>query len=241
MIAALAWGSFLNVVARRLLTDIPLTQPSHCPRCKNHLAWWHLIPIISWLLLRGRCAYCKSSISWLYPLGELLSALSITLLFNNFPLVQAVCYTVFISALLITIQTDLQELVIIRYFSVGLIPLGILASALGLIPLSLQNSVLGTSIGYLILWFTGFGYRHVRKQEGLGEGDMELLAGIGAWTGWLGVWFTLTVAALLGVLIGPLIIMKRQSPKIPFGPLLAIAAFLYLMFQDTLQALLCLC
>lgn len=239
MIAALAWGSFLNVLARRLLNDTSLLTPSHCPSCKHQLAWFNLIPLISWFMLSGRCAYCKNSISWLYPFGEALATISITLLFWQFPAPLAFCYTIFVSALLITVQTDLQDLVIIRYFSLGLIPLGLAMSLLGLIPLLLTSSILGTCLGYIVLWFTGAGYQKIRKKDGLGDGDMELLAGIGAWTGWFGVWFTLTAAALMGVLVGPLIIMQRQSPKIPFGPLLAIAAYLFIFFQDYLHTFLC--
>ncbi len=240
MIAALAWGSFLNVLARRLLNNTSLLTPSHCSHCKHTLEWYHLVPVISWLLLRGHCATCNKSISWLYPLGEILAATSFTLLFWRFPIYTALAYSLFVSALLITIQTDLQELIIIRPFSLGLIPTGLAMSLVYLIPLSFTSSVLGALVGYLILWFTGTGYKMIRKQDGLGDGDMELLAGIGAWTGWFGVWFCLTAASLMGVLVGPLFILKRQSPKIPFGPFLAIAAFLYIMLQDYLKTFLCL-
>lgn len=231
----ICWGSFLNVIAVRLLKDIPLSQSrSACLSCEQIIPWHDLIPVFSWFILRGKCRQCGAFFSFLYPLIEALSGLLALGLYSFFPPLQAIAYGILCSALLITIHTDILEFTIIRYFSLGLIPLGLLASALNLLEITLYESIWGISAGYMLLWIPALIFKFWRKKEGMGEGDFELLAGIGAFLGPLGAWFTLLIGSVIGSLVSLILVNKRNlyATKIPFGPFLALGAFCYLFFKQ---------
>lgn len=198
--------------------------------CRHTIAWYDLLPVISWFILYGRCRYCHKTISWLYPFIEVLAGLCALLLFTYSNPQWWLAYTILLSALLITIRTDLEQLVIIRYFSLGLIPFGWLLSFYGFLPVNISESLLGTLVGHLLLELPRIVYKKIRRQEGMGNGDPELLAMIGAFTGPLGAWLSLLLGSLLGSIIGlGLLILKYDADtRIPFGPLLAFGCFIYL-------------
>jgi leader peptidase (prepilin peptidase) / N-methyltransferase len=252
---ALCWGSFLNVLAYRLVHSKSLfATRSQCPFCHQTIAWYDNIPLLSWLVLRGRCRQCKHSISWLYPFTELITAVLITALFYKFMVVPfgwwcselwmfkslwARChrsffaYAVMISALIAATRTDLEMMLIPQVFSLWLVPVGFLAAYLGLICLSLPFSVLGAVLGYGILWIIAFVFKHATGKDGMGMGDMELLAMIGSFLGPWGVWISLMIGSFAGLLAGALYLVvsgRKRDTRIPFGPFLALGAVIYFFF-----------
>ncbi len=240
----LCWGSFLNVVACRLLVQQSLLGRSQCPACHHTLPWYHLIPVGSWVALRGRCGFCQQPISWLYPAIELLTALSLTALFLTHDLYTFFAYFTCTSALIVTIRTDSEHLLIMRIMSIGLIPLALIFQLLGWLPLSLFESLMGTAVGYGALWTLKTLFWHLRKQEGIGEGDLELLAGIGSFVGPLGILVTLLISSVTGSLVGGLFLLFSKGSaqirqlKLPFGALMALAAIAYLVFEQQILELL---
>lgn len=246
----LCWGSFLNVVAYRITYDRPfLTRRSYCPFCEKTIAWYDNIPLLSWVLLGGKCRSCKKPISYLYPLVELITGVVLTALFfelfvGSFDIFfwkPFIAYFIYFSALIVATRTDLQEMVIPQLFSIWLVPLGLMASYFGVSQTTLIGSIAGTIIGYGILWVIGFVFKHLAKREGIGVGDMELLAMIGSFSGPLGVWFALLVGSITGLVFGGLFyIVKKKDHRapMPFGPFLALGATLYFFFQSFLLNLL---
>lgn len=234
----LCWGSFLNVVAYRLLREQSLFPRSACPHCRTKLTWYHLIPLISWLALGGTCAFCKASISWLYPAIELTMLVSGLLLIYIVPAHYLPAYGLFFSALIISMRTDIEAMLLISWVTAGLIPLGLLLSAMGYLPLTLLESFLGASFGGGILWLVRYLFWLFRKQEGMGWGDIELLAGIGAFVGPIGVCMTLLLGSLTGSLVGLAILACSSSQtgqlRLPFGAFLAAAAMAYVLWGNYL-------
>ncbi len=250
----LCWGSFLNVVAHRSISDQPFLETrSKCPFCNKVIAIYDNIPVLSWCLLKGKCRNCKKPISILYPFIEILTAVVLTgvffktfffynfFIFSFISILSFVAYLIFFSALIIGIRTDLQALVIPQIFSLWLIPMGILFSLFDLIDISFYESIVGAILGYGVLWLTAKTFTHFTKKEGLGVGDMELLAMIGAFLGPIGVWFSLLAGSISGLIIAGiylLITKKATSTKIPFGPFLALGAIIYFFFKEYLFFLL---
>lgn len=231
----LAWGSFLNVVAYRLIHECNLATPrSFCPHCKKPLAWYDLIPVISYFLLGGRCRACKQSISWLYPFIEILTTLVMLALFTWIAPGYLPAYFVFFSALIVTIRSDLETMLISRHVTLFLIPLGWFLAAIGLLPINLWQSLLGSLMGYLILLGAARLYFWIRKTPGMGQGDLELLAFIGAFIGPFGCWITLMLASCLGTLAAALymlLLRQKSTIAIPFGPFLATGAIIFVLFE----------
>ena len=238
----LLWGSFLNVVGHRLLKDVSIIRPrSHCPLCKHTLAWYDLIPVISYFSLRGKCRYCKASISLLYPIIEAITALALTSLFILVPSHFIPAYLFFFSALIISIRTDLELMLISRLFTLCLIPIGVLFAATSMLPITPFDSILGAACGYGFLWLMANAFLLITGKHGMGQGDLELLAFIGSFIGVFGIWATLLLSTIIGSLIGLLYIkLARQSHtvKIPFGPFLALGAMLYVLFEPYITAFL---
>ena len=243
-IFSLCWGSFLNVVAYRTTYDKPFfTTRSLCPSCNRIIFWFDNLPIISWVFLKGRCRFCKKRISILYPFVELLSGIIFTSLYFYYPVlnISMVSYFVFFSALIVATRTDLQAMVIPQLFSLWLVPVGISLSFFGLTQISILESLLGAVFGYGILWVVAVAFKYFTKKDGLGVGDMELLAMIGSFLGPLGVWFALLIGSLSGLLIGGgyLVFVKGdKNRRIPFGPFLALGATLFFFFRGILINLL---
>lgn len=227
-------GSFYNVVAYRLPAGQSLVFPgSRCPGCGAAIAAYDNIPIVSYLLLGGKCRRCKTSISPRYPVVELAAGLSAFLLFRRYGLhPQFAIEFVFLSLLLIIACIDLDTFLIPDVLSLPGIVLGFLLSFFT--PrLSWVDSLLGILLGGGLLYLVAAGYSFLRRKEGLGGGDIKLLGMIGAFTGWPGVVFTVLVASVSGTIIAlPLMWRKGKGmgAMVPFGPFLALGAACYLFW-----------
>ena len=239
MILCLIWGSFLNVVAYRWMQNKSIITPrSCCPYCKKSIAWYDNIPVLSWLLLRGTCRFCKQPISWLYPFIELITAVSLIALYMSVPTIYFPAYALFFSALIITIRTDLEHMLIMQAMTLYLIPVAFALSYAQLLPISLWQSILGTSIGYGSLWSIAQLYYLLTKKQGLGSGDFDLVALIGAFTGLEGILCTLFFGSWIGSIISIsylLFTRKEMNTRIPFAPFLATGAMVYVCLQDSIH------
>ncbi len=228
------WGSFLNMVGYRLVSgDSLLTSRSFCPNCKSIIAWYDNIPVFSWIILGRKCRNCLQSISYLYPLIEILSVVIFSLLILLISPQYWFAYAIFFSALIITIRTDLQAMLIFPYVTIALIPFALVCSYFSLLPLSLFQSFLGAISGYLFLiCFDKIFYLLTHKQ-GMGLGDIELLACIGAFLGVHGWLVSLLIGSFVGSIFGLTQTMQIGSfnIKIPFGPFLALGALIVVFLQ----------
>lgn len=238
----LIWGSFLNMLAYRLVSnDSLLIARSFCPNCKNSLYWYDNIPLFSWLWLKGSCRFCNNRISLLYPAIELLTLILMSLLIIYIPHDYFVAYFIFFSALIVSIRTDLQCMLISRFVSLYLIPIGFLCSYFAMLPINLQDSLIGTVSAYCFLFGIAQLFHLIRKTEGMGQGDIELLAFIGSFLGPIGWWATILIGSLGGSVLGILycsVLKSYKNVKIPFGPFLALGALLYTFFSAQINALL---
>ena len=227
-------GSFLNVCIFRLPAEKSIVRPaSACPHCGQTIRWYDNIPLISYILLRGRCRGCRAPISIRYPIVELLSGLFALAVFARFGLhLQALVYFIFIAALLVITFIDIDHRIIPDVISLPGIVLGLVFSFM--IPrLDWLNALMGILVGGGILLAIAWGYHLITGKEGMGGGDIKLLAMIGAFLGWQGVLFTIMGASLIGTLVGLTLMLKaRKGIKlaIPFGPFLAIGAIVYLFW-----------
>lgn len=241
-ITFICWGSFLNAVAYRIIFQekFSLLTRSQCPHCHMKIAWYDLLPVISFCALKGRCRQCKHSISTLYPFIELLTACTLTWLAYTPQSQYFFAYFLFFSALIITVRTDLERMLVSRFFTLWLVPLGIFLSAMKWLPISPVMSIGGALIGYVALFLCNKLFKSITKKDGLGEGDMDLLALIGSFTGIYGVWITLLVGSILGSILGISLILFGKLTKdqpMPFGPFLALGAILSVMLYDSLAKL----
>ncbi len=230
-------GSFLNVVILRLPDpEASVVFPgSHCPHCKTALHWYENIPIISFLFLRGRCRSCQVKISIQYPLVELaMGLLSLFLMQRFFVSPAFLIYFVFAAALLVIIVIDLYHQIIPDRISLPGIALGFIASFF-LPGLIWQDSLLGLVIGGGIFYAIALGYYLATKRQGMGGGDIKLLAMIGAFQGWQALPFVIFCSSLLGTIVGLGAMVKQKKggqTRIPYGPFLAVASLLYLFFDQ---------
>jgi leader peptidase (prepilin peptidase) / N-methyltransferase len=227
-------GSFLNVCIVRLPRGESLIRPpSHCPNCNEPIKFYDNIPIISYIILRGKCRYCKKRISLQYPVVEALTGLMAVALFMKYgPTLQFLLLFLFSSALLVVTFIDVAYQIIPDSISIPGILFGFGASFL--IPtLSWQESLLGILVGGGLLLCITIGYKWITGKDGMGGGDIKLLAMMGAWLGWKAIPFIILASSLIGIVIGGgtgLILKKGLRAKIPFGPFLAIASFVYIFF-----------
>ncbi|MBI5236396.1 MAG: prepilin peptidase [Deltaproteobacteria bacterium] len=233
-------GSFLNVCIYRIPAGRSIVFPgSSCSSCGQAIAFYDNIPILSYLLLRGRCRRCAASFSFQYPLVEVLSAVFATALFiRSGASVETLVYFVFVSALIVITFIDLELRIIPDVISLPGIPLGFAASFV-LPAMNWLDSVIGALAGGGILLAIAVAYYAVAKKEGMGGGDVKLLAMIGAFIGWQGVLMTLLLASFSGSIIGlamMLIYGKDSKYAIPFGPFLAGGALAYLFVGSRLIA-----
>lgn len=232
----LIWGSFLNVIAYRLVNDISLKKHrSFCCKCNTILAWYDLIPIVSWFFLKGHCRYCHQPISFLYPAIEILSAIIFYLLFLNIPFSYFISYFIFFSALIITIRTDIETMLISRFVTLFLIPVAFIFSFFNMLPITLIQIFFGLFFGYFLLFVISKTFLLFTKKEGIGQGDIELIAFIGAFTGIVGCWISLLLGSILGSIFGIILILFKNlnfQTRIPFGPFLALGSIIYVLYQD---------
>lgn len=234
-------GSFMNVVIYRLPImldtketssgDINLWLPnSFCPECHHSLRWFDNIPLLSWLLLRGRCRYCNATISWRYPVIEFVCALGFAMLAILFPSpTTALSLAIFFWFVLALSAIDLKVLLLPDLLTLPLLWLGLIYNSLyGTIPL--EDGVYGVVAGYLALWIIYWGFRLTTGREGMGYGDFKMLAAIGAWCGWQALPPVVLIAAFVGIFISLIrILMHKAADKtLPFGPCLACAGMIVL-------------
>lgn len=232
-------GSFLNVVILRLPDPgkSVVFPASHCPKCETPLSWYENVPILSYITLRGKCKHCKVTISPQYPAVEASMALLSVALFYKFGLsVTSAGYFLFVAALLVIIVIDIHHQIIPDKISLPGIVLGFLFALLSDV-VTWQSSLIGLLVGGGVLYAVSMFYFILRKIEGMGGGDIKLLAMIGAWLGWQSLPFVIFVSSLTGSIVG-LIAMTQQKKgghtRIPFGPFLSIAALLFLFFSNSI-------
>lgn len=209
---------------------------SRCPACGHVLAWYDLIPIISYLYLGGKCRTCTKHISILYPITELLTAVIFTQLLCHVPYAYVFPgYFFWLSCLLINARADAQEYLIPRITSIGVVPLIWLLAYLGKLPILPFNSIIASFVSFWSFWFIGYLFWRVYGVQGLGEGDFDVICLIGAGIGLTGAWISLVLASVLGTFWGLGVgIMNRRIKQIrlPFAPFLCAGAYLYLIYHD---------
>ena len=220
-------GSFLNVCIHRLPRDLSVVFPaSHCPSCEHALSWYHNVPVVSWLWLRGRCAFCKAPIHWRYPVVELANAALWVLHGMWFPWdALLVVRIVFASVLLVLFFTDLDCRILPNELTIGGTIAGLIAAAF--LPPGLKSALLGVLLGGGVLWATGAAYERLRGVEGMGMGDVKMLAMVGAVLGWPLMILTLVWSSIAGGLVGAVMLAVRDDARttaLPFGSFLAPAA-----------------
>ncbi|MGB7573287.1 MAG: prepilin peptidase [Thermodesulfobacteriota bacterium] len=231
-------GSFLNVCSIRLPKEESIVAPgSHCPQCKKPIKFYDNLPLVSYLLLKGRCRYCHSPISIQYPLVEGITALGSLILFMKFGLsLSYLIYFAFVAALIVITVIDLYHQIIPDVISLPGIGVGLLASLI--IPqITFLNSLLGVLLGGGSLFLVATLYQWLFKREGMGGGDVKLLAMIGAFLGWKAVILTILLGSLIGSITGIIIMVSKGKDfkyAIPFGPFLSLGAVIALFYGPSL-------
>lgn len=236
ILIGLAWGSFLNVVIYRLPAGMSLIRPSSsCPRCRSPIKPYDNIPVLSYLLLRGRCRSCGGRISPVYPLVEMLTALSFFLLSFRFPLsVHFVAACLFSSGLIILGMIDFFHQIIPDEITMPGLALALIYS-LFRPDLGLRQALVGAVSGALFLLFIYGAYFFLRKKEGLGMGDVTMMLFVGAFLGWRQAFFTLILASFSGALVGAFLLLWKKKDlqyALPFGTFLAPAAYIALLWGE---------
>ena len=227
-------GSFLNVCIYRIPLGLSLVTPgSSCPACQAPIRWYQNVPILSWMFLRGRCAACRSRISMRYPAVETLTGMIFVLVFFSYGMtLETPVYWLLTSVLLAITFIDLDHQIVPNIISLPGIPVG-LACATFLLPLTWQDSIFGILLGGGLLWAVATGYRLITGIEGMGMGDVKLLAMIGAFLGWQSILPIVFLGSLTGTMVGiPLMLYRKSGSKlaVPFAPFLSFGAALYLFF-----------
>ena len=226
-------GSFLNVCIHRLpLRESVLWPGSHCPQCAKAIAWYDNFPILSYLWLRGRCRACRGRISWRYPLVEALNAAGYGLIIWRFGFsASALMYLLLWSSLIVISFIDLDHMIIPDRITLPGIGLGLVAGTL-LLP-RWWDSVVGLLVGGGILYFMAWISPYLFGKEGMGGGDIKLLAMIGAFLGWKPAILTIFFGGLLGAVVGVTLMGVRvitREAYLPFGPFLSLGAVVVILY-----------
>lgn len=255
-------GSFLNVVilrlperlawawrqeARDVLEQEPadaqprppglVREPSHCMHCRHRLSPLDNIPLFGWLLLGGRCRYCKTRISIQYPLVELLTGIASAVIVWHFDITWAAAAGLVFTWLLVALAgIDLRTQLLPDQLTYPLLWLGLL---LALVPLFISpaHAIIGAAIGYLALWSVYWLFKLLTGKEGMGYGDFKLLAAMGAWMGPLALLPIILLSSLIGAILGGTLIAfnrHERSVPIPFGPFIAAAGWAWFVAGPTL-------
>ena len=258
VVVGLVVGSFINVVILRLppllefawkkdfadFTEskfkdkkppgIALSR-SHCPKCKNQLSAWHNLPVISYLMLKGRCHFCQEKISLRYPFIELLTAVLTLLVAYKLGVgLQFLAAVLLVWLLIVITWIDIDTYLIPDQLSLSLLWLGLFFSLFEF-SISPNEAIQGALIGYLSLWLVFHLFKLITGKEGMGYGDFKLLAAGGAWLGPELLIAVLLIASLSGLVFALLqAIVKRGSNKIPFGPYLSVGIFVSYLFGDSI-------
>jgi leader peptidase (prepilin peptidase)/N-methyltransferase len=231
-------GSFANVVIYRMPKGESIVAPgSHCQSCKKPVRWYDNIPMISWLLLRGKCRHCGAKFSFRYFAVELLMASLFTLAYFylglSWDLLEAV---IFIFGLVCCTFIDFDHMILPDEFTLSGIVIGLLGAWLNP-QREILDAFLGVLIGGGFLWAMAYFYFLFTKQDGMGGGDIKLLAWIGAVLGWKAVPFVIMASAIIGSVIGLILARKQKQglkTMIPFGPYLALGAVIYMFGGQTI-------
>lgn len=231
-------GSFLNVCIHRLPRGMSIVRPpSHCPSCGATIRYYDNVPLLSYLLLRGRCRACGARISLRYPLVEgLTGAFAVLALWAFGPSAHGFISFGLLCSLEVVSFVDLDHRIIPDEISLGGMAVGLLLALLGL-SLPLREAVLGVLVGGGGLWLVAYLYEVIAKREGMGGGDVKLMGMVGAFLGYKGALFTIFSGSLLGALVGGILMaLKGADAKyaVPFGPFLSAGAVLYLFFGEEL-------
>ena len=239
-LAGLCIGSFLNVCIWRIPRDESIVWPgSHCPACNHAIAPWDNLPLLSWILLGGKCRHCRAPISPRYFIVELLTgALFAGLWLVHGWTLQTPVYLFFTAALVLGTFVDFDHLILPDRVTIGGMVAGpILSFAFPALQgqterlPALVQSLIGLAVGYGLLWLVATIGRAILKREAMGMGDVKLLGAIGACLGWPAVLFTIFVSSFSGTLLGFALIAlgkKELQSKIPYGPHIALAAVLWM-------------
>ncbi len=224
-------GSFLNVCIYRIPINKSIVYPpSACPSCGARIKWYDNIPVVSYILLKGRCRNCMEPISIVYPVVELLTGILSSAIYLKYGLtLQTAAYLILTYSLIVASFIDLKHYIIPDRISLGLIVVGVLFS--NFLPIGLKGSLIGAATGFILLYIIAKVGKKVFKKEAMGGGDIKLLSGIGAFLSVKGVFFTLFVASLIGSVVGIILIAMGKGhlgSRLPFGPYLSTAAVLYL-------------
>ena len=228
-------GSFLNVCAYRLPLGESVVHPrSRCTSCGRMLSWFDNLPVVSWAALRGRCRTCGKPVSWMYPAVEIVTALVFAITYLTYGLtLLSVVRVIFACALIVLFVTDLQHKILPNVITLPGIVIGFACSVF--LPPGWVSSVIGILVGGGVLFAIAEAYYRVRGQEGLGMGDVKLLAMIGAFLGWKLVLLTLMFASFTGSLAGGMLIASGKGSMkyaLPFGTFLAVGALLAATWGD---------
>ncbi len=279
-------GSFLNVCIHRWPNDQSIMKPSRsfCPKCENSIAAYDNIPLLSWLLLGGRCRHCQAPISWRYPLVEGLTAVLFVIYYLKFGVsFAAPVYMLLAAGMVVVTFVDLEHWIIPNEVTFPGLPIGIACALLGqvwpesgLVTTSVVDALIGVVLGGGILYLLDKVAVYLLNKPGMGFGDVKLLAMLGAFVGWQGVLFIIMAASMVGSVVGVSVILvmrarcsatagqpaKAEGPEaqteaspsaqagevdddeditlaghyLPFGPYLAVAGLLYLLFGPELIA-----
>ena len=261
VLLGLVVGSFLNVVIHRLPRmleqdwqaqcaelrgeDAPeatpynlVTPPSTCPSCGHSIRAWENVPLVSYLLLRGRCSACGSPIGRRYPLVELVSGLlSLAVIWQFGPNAQGLAALLLVWSLIALTFIDFDTQLLPDQITLPLLWLGLILNMNGLF-VDLRTAVIGAAAGYLSLWLVFHSFRLLTGKEGMGYGDFKLLAMLGAWLGWQLLPQIVLVSSLVGAVTGLVLILFRGRDRncpIPFGPYLAAAGLIALLWGDQIN------
>ena len=239
------WGSFANVCIHRLpIGESIVVKRSYCPDCKSKINWFNNIPLISFLILGGKCKSCKSGIDKRYFIVELTSVISFLFIYHFFGLsITSVLLAVLSIFFIIIFFIDLKHYIIPNALTFPLMIIGFAKSFdpnlnINLFP-NYLNSLIGGILGYLVIWLIILFYKKIKNKEGMGLGDAKLLSAIGFWFGWVSIPFIIFLSSVIAlIIVTPSLInkSKEMSSQIPFGPYLVIGCMLYLLlFKQILK------
>jgi leader peptidase (prepilin peptidase)/N-methyltransferase len=236
-VLGLAIGSFLNVCIYRIpLQQSLLSPPSRCPNCDRSLRWFDNIPVVSWILLGGKCRDCRTRISLQYPLVELVTAvLFVAIVWLTPPGPQLAARLLFVCLLIVLFGIDLEHQLLPNVITLPGIVIGLIFSLVG--PPGWKSAVIGALLGAGVLYGIAAAYYMVRREEGLGMGDVKMLAMIGAFLGWQAVLVTLVLSSFAGAVVGvALMVAQRGNMKLalPFGTFLALGAVAAMLVGEPL-------
>lgn len=205
--------------------------PSHCPKCNAKLRFFDLVPIISYMMLRGRCRYCKDTISPRYPIVEALTAILLLAIYIRWGIsVDLAAQAVFASLLIVMAFIDIEHMVIPDDLVIAGIATGI---AYSIYRADFPDSMLGICIGFLFMLALSSASKHILKKEALGDGDIKFVIMLGAFMGVEKAFYSLAAASLFGAVIGIALILfgrLRREDYIPFAPFLALASVVLILF-----------